>query len=238
MRYRQPLEFIMNMKHASCSARTSLWRDSIFIGDGLVWTLEEESDSTMAFGFPMDFFTSSMIRIPRSSGKIKGCAIHFGSWVLLRKGQPLAYAMAVSEQKPMSATQIFIKSHLEAGFDLALAYLITGILTMSGTDVLQVFLLGGDATQYIHPSHDMEVKDFWTTHLEWPFLKSSSPLVKFRALSLSPSSWENHELGKPISEKLNFLKLRKARWEEANFPKPKKIKRALIARIFRPKITD
>lgn len=228
----------MNMKYNSCSARTTLWRDSIFVGNNFVWALEEESDGTLAFEFPLEFFVSSMTRTPRSCVKQKSSAIHFGNWVLLQEGRPLAYAVAISENKPMHTAQVFIKSNLKVGFNQALAFLITGILTMSGADVLQVFLLDGDATDYITPNSEMETKDFWAPQFEWSLSKNSAPLHKYRALCLSPSSWENHELGKAISEKLSYLKIRKNRWEEMQFPKPKKVKRALIARIFRPKVTD
>jgi hypothetical protein len=238
MLYWQPLEFIMNMKFKSCSARTTLWRDSIFVGNHLVWALEEESDGTLAFEFPLEFFVSTMTRTPLSYAKQKCSAIHFGNWVLLQDGRPLAYATAISEDKPMRTAQVFVKTNLEVGFHQALAFLITGILTMSGADVLQIFLLDGDASDYITPSSEMETKDFWAPHFEWSLIRNSAPFHKYRALCLSPSSWESHELGKSISEKLSYLKIRKNRWEETHFPKPKKVKRALIARIFRPKVTD
>jgi len=161
-----------------------------------------------------------------------------GSWSLQRAGAILGYAEAISEDKPLKTCRLLVHFKSHAEITEALSYLMTGVLIMSGADILEVGILEADILGFIEPNSEMQAKQAWIYKRDFLEVRGQKPLTQLNLLCLSLPAWEDHPLGKLRLERLNYLKIRRARHLELENPKPKKVKRSLISRLFKPKISD
>ena len=115
---------------------------------------------------------------------------------------------------------------------------MTGVLIMSGADILEVGILDGEIKDWLEPNSDMQMKATWIYQKNFFLAKSGEVFKALNLLCVSMPAWEEHPIGKLRVQRLNYLKIRKARVMELENPKPKKVRRSLIARLFRPKISD
>ncbi len=237
----------MVLANAPCSANSTPWVESIFISGHESWIVEAEGFGRSAVPAPDSFFKVSLCRHPPFQRRLKaGQAYFMGAWSLQRAGVVLGFAEAISEDKPLNTCRlmVYFKSKTEvAEVAEALSYLMTGVLIMSGADILEVGILEGDILRFIEPNSEMQAKQAWTYNHDFfdmlgKEIRGKEPLSQLNLLSLTLPAWEIHPLGKLRLERLNYLKIRRARHLELQNPKPKKVKRSLISRIFKPKISD
>ncbi|MEI8027590.1 MAG: hypothetical protein WCI18_14685 [Pseudomonadota bacterium] len=237
----------MVLSDAPCSANSTPWVESIFISGKESWIVEAEGFGRSAVPAPDSFFKLSLSRHPPFQRRLKsGQAYFMGAWSLQQAGLILGYAEAISEDKPLNTCRLMV--HLNSVTEVtsvteALSYLMTGVLIMSGADILEVGILEGDILSFIEANSEMQAKQVWTYNLDFLEMRGNEmrgkvPLSQLNLLSLTLPAWEIHPLGKLRLERLNYLKIRRARLMELQNPKPKKVKRSLISRIFKPKISD
>ena len=232
----------MVLANAPCSANSTPWVESIFISGNESWIVVAEGFGRSAVPAADVFFKFSLCRHPPFQRRLKtGQAYFMGAWSLQRAGVILGYAEAISEDKPLNTCRLMVhfKSKTEVtDVTEALSYLMTGVLIMSGADILEVGIPEGDILSFIEPNSEMQAKQVWTYNRGFFEIQGKEPLNQLNLLSLTLPAWEIHPLGKLRLERLNYLKIRRARYRELQNPKPKKVKRSLISRIFKPKISD
>lgn len=229
----------MVLSNAPCSANSSPWVESIFVSGNESWIVEAEGFGRSAVPAPDSFFQFSLCRHPPFQRRLKaGQAYFMGAWSLQRAGLILGYAEALSEDKPLNTCRLMVHFKSKSEFTEALSYLMTGVLIMSGADILEVGILEGDILRFIEPNSEMQAKQVWTYNRDFFEMRRKEPLSQLNLLSLTLPAWAIHPLGKLRLERLNYLKIRRARLMELQNPKPKKLKRSLISRIFKPKISD
>ena len=229
----------MNLRHRSCSAISTPWVESIFVSGKESWVVDAEGFGRTATALGDSFLKYSIATHPPHQTRPKmGNAYLMGTWSLQREGQILGHAQAICEDKPLKICRLILRFESPTIETEALSFLMTGVLIMSGSDILEVGILDGEIKDWLEPNSEMQIKATWIYQKNFFLAQSVDAFKALNLLCLSMPAWEEHPIGKLRVERLNYLKIRKARVMELENPKPKKVRRSLIARLFRPKISD
>lgn len=223
-----------------CQAKSTLWAETISIDQREIWFLLEDWPNISSTHLDPRLFISPIAKTTYWPTSERGVtARKLGTWLLAYDGEHLATAMAIVEDKPIITVQLILSTNkpLPASSQ-AMAYIITAVMSFCKADCLELISLNMPIPDEITSDSQIESKQIWLVKSDFVFLSSQEPLLSATALVITPDAWRENSLGKISNEKLKYLQIRRNRLDEVNTVKPRRKKRPLIARLFRPKIED